>query len=378
MKQKVFICSEYYKPGFLGGGPIQSVFNLTNLLSNNFQFFVLTKNFDLNQKLNPYNLKINKWITQNNNSQIRYVNSFRYYFFTWIQLFIIKPNFIYLNSFFSVGTRTNLFQAMFYSFFYNCKIILAPRGEFDNGALSIKSIKKYLFINFFNIISNSKIIFQATTKKEKELIEKQIKNKQIITANNIPKLVQLKRDKTNKNPLISKFVFISRISPKKNLLFAIECLKEARVKGSIEFIIIGPFEDKDYWNKCKHELKKLPENICVNVLGPIPNHKIDPFLRSCHYLFFPTLGENFGHVIYESLANGLPIVISEHTPWEEGFKNGVFALPLANKAAFVSIISKLHEFNQDEYDEISCNALSYARKKINLEDLKKQYINLFK
>ena len=81
MKQKVFICSEYYKPGFLGGGPIQSVFNLTNLLSNNFQFFVLTKNFDLNQKLNPYNLRINKWITQNNNSQIRYVNSFRYYFY---------------------------------------------------------------------------------------------------------------------------------------------------------------------------------------------------------------------------------------------------------------------------------------------------------
>ena len=378
MKQKVFICSEYYKPGFLGGGPIQSVFNLTNLLSGNFQFFVLAKNFDLNQKLNPYNVKTNEWISQTNNSQIRYVNSFRYYFFTWIELFTIKPKYIYLNSFFSIGTRTNLLQALCYRLFYKCEIILAPRGEFDNGALSIKPTRKLLFIKLFNLISNPKIIFQSTTQKEKEQIEKQIKNNQVITANNIPEAIEFKRDKITKFPFVSKFVFVSRISPKKNLLFAIQCLQETRVQGSIEFDIIGPFEDEDYWKICEQELSKLPENILVKVHGAVPKHRINHILASCHYLFFPTLGENFGHVIYESLANGLPIIISEHTPWEAGHKNGVFALPLVDKNSFISVISKLHQFNQDEYEEVSGNALNYAREQMDLEDLKRQYINLFK
>jgi glycosyltransferase involved in cell wall biosynthesis len=30
----------------------------------------------------------------------------------------------------------------------------------------------------------------------------------------------------------------------------------------------------------------------------------------------PTFGENFGHSIYEALAHGLPVMISDKTPWQ--------------------------------------------------------------
>jgi len=37
---------------------------------------------------------------------------------------------------------------------------------------------------------------------------------------------------------------------------------------------------------------------------------------------FPTLGENFGHVIIESLSAGCPVLCSDQTPWNDVFRAG--------------------------------------------------------
>ena len=48
-----------------------------------------------------------------------------------------------------------------------------------------------------------------------------------------------------------------------------------------------------------------------------------------HDLFvFPTLGENFGHVIYESLMCGTPVLVSDNTPWLPDKKGALTVLPL--------------------------------------------------
>jgi hypothetical protein len=38
---------------------------------------------------------------------------------------------------------------------------------------------------------------------------------------------------------------------------------------------------------------------------------------------FPTLGENYGHVISEALASGCPVVISDQTPWRNLEAEGI-------------------------------------------------------
>jgi len=34
-------------------------------------------------------------------------------------------------------------------------------------------------------------------------------------------------------------------------------------------------------------------------------------------LLLPSEGENYGHAIVESLAEGRPVIISKHTPWQQ-------------------------------------------------------------
>ena len=55
---------------------------------------------------------------------------------------------------------------------------------------------------------------------------------------------------------------------------------------------------------------------------------------------FPTLGENFGYVIYESLSCGCPVLMSKDTtPWNDLDNNGVgFNIDLKNKKKWIEKI----------------------------------------
>ena len=70
-----------------------------------------------------------------------------------------------------------------------------------------------------------------------------------------------------------------------------------------------------YWEKCQRIIDDLPENIQVKYNGTIGHEKVVREMASHDLFFLPTLGENFGHVIFEALAAGCPILISDQTPW---------------------------------------------------------------
>src|SRR5437763_11925081 len=109
------------------------------------------------------------------------------------------------------------------------------------------------------------------------------------------------------------FVFVSRVSPMKNLLAAIEML--SALPGEVLFDIYGPVDDQAYFLRCRQAAAKLPPNVKVCFKGPLPHEEAQAKFAEYHFFLFPTLGENFGHVIVEALAAGCPLIISTETPW---------------------------------------------------------------
>ena len=91
-------------------------------------------------------------------------------------------------------------------------------------------------------------------------------------------------DKINR-PL--KIIFLSRISPMKNLEFLISVL--SKIKSEVEFNIFGPKEDMNYWEKCKIDLKKLPSNIKVNIENEISHNKVLDVFSKNDLLFSPLI-----------------------------------------------------------------------------------------
>jgi hypothetical protein len=62
-KPTILIFIDWFWPGYLAGGPIQSVLALVNSLNDTFNFKIITANTDLNSEKKYENIESNKWIT---------------------------------------------------------------------------------------------------------------------------------------------------------------------------------------------------------------------------------------------------------------------------------------------------------------------------
>jgi glycosyltransferase involved in cell wall biosynthesis len=73
------------------------------------------------------------------------------------------------------------------------------------------------------------------------------------------------------------------------------------------------------------------------------------------------LGENFCHVILESLAAGCPVLISDCTPWRNLASQGAgWDLPLEGPQGFRDVLQRCIDLEQDAYAELRRQARQFA------------------
>lgn len=356
--------SNCYLPGNNGGGPIRTISNLVHHLGKDYNFLIYTSDRDLGMQ-HPYaNILTNTWISVGNahvyysaknnslNNLIKILKNTNY-------------DCIYLNSFFNFKYSFIILILINFLKINNKKIILAPRGEFNKNALSLKSKKKKYFfkvIKFFNLYKN--IVWQATSEQEfKDILR--IQNLLGITSKielvpNLPDNIYYIERNFSVNNSGLKICFISRLSKMKNLLFALKVLSSIRF--DIEFNIYGPEEDKIYLDECKKYISLLPKNVRVFFHGSLLNVDVKNTLAKHDLFFLPTLGENYGHAIVESLSIGLPVLISTNTPWR-GLKkyNAGWDISLDDINGFRIALNEFHSLNKEDRKKMSEATFEYAK-----------------
>lgn len=172
--------------------------------------------------------------------------------------------------------------------------------------------------------------------------------------------------------------FVGRVAKEKNLLFALSILQDLELEN-IQFNIIGEIYDQAYWNKCEDLIDSLSKKMQIKMLGSLSPDDLQNELDRADVLFLPTRGENYGHAIYESLASGLPVLISDQTPWVnlKKAKAGI-DLALMNREHFIEAIELFWNMGSSEFIEWSKGAQKYAQKKVDFDKIKSEYIRLFK
>jgi len=374
--KKLLILTRWYLPAVKSGGTVRSITALVNGLKDNFSITILTSDRDLGAT-QPYDNVEFDTLTKYNGIPIVYLSQLNIKNIEkYVQL--INPDIIYINSFFDITTQIIMFLK--FRGKIKSKIILAPRGELAKGALSIKANKKRVYLFFYKLLNLSKgITFHATSSEDGIDIENHFPyNKLKIIQNPKEESIQvytLPIKETNR----LRMVFISRIAPVKNLLYALEILEKSKIDGFITFDIYGPDEDKNYWQMCLEIIKKLPSNIEVKYKGFVEPSYISTTLAKYHLFFLPTKGENFGHAIVEAMQVGLVPLISDKTPWQ-GLENidAGFSLSLDDSYAFEKAIKKMLLLSNNEFSEYSKNIKSYIRENIDNHKTIEEYKILFK
>jgi glycosyltransferase involved in cell wall biosynthesis len=374
-KPKLLLFTDWYLPGFKAGGPIQSCKNLVGLLKDTYQIFILTSDRDLCEPAPYPDVVVNQWTTIHDSVNIFYASPEKINKRFLKELFAeIQPEYIYLNSMYSF--KFTILPVMAYGNYQNQpKIVLAPRGMLQDGAVQYKKLKKIIFLNITRLLGwGKKIHFHATDAQEVQDVMKYYPKAAVSMVQNIPNYSFETNNQTAKQPGELKLVFLSRISPKKNLHSAIKWLKEKQLPFKWSFDIYGGIEDQAYFE----ELKTLSEGIPVNFKGPIDNKLVNETLQRYHCFVLPTFAENFGHAIFEALCAGLPVILSYNTPWLQlKEKKAGINIDIDAPAEYIQALEFFAGLNEAAFEQWRAGAKKMAKDYVDSGNYLMKYTELF-
>jgi len=368
----VLITTGCYSPGYKGGGPIRSLANLVDKLGDEFQFNIITLDRDLGDRRPYQGIKSHSWYPIGKANVLYLSRSESSWWNLKKLLSSFKYDVLYLNSYFT-GLNIKIIWLELMRIIPSRPIIIAPRGEFSQSAMMLKSNKKRTYIWITDLMkAYRKVIWHASSEYEAGDINREIKYgrpiiKTINTLMTITPGPQHTSQFREKYTGDLRIIFLSRISRMKNLDFALKALRE--VKGQVTFDIYGPLEDKKYWKECKLLMDDLPSNVGAKYCGSVNPNNVPAILSNYHIFLLPTRGENFGHAIFEALSSGCPVVMSDQTKWRdlEGKKVG-WDLPLSDIGRFREILQRCITMDATEYNKWSVCSRQYAERIITEQE----------
>ncbi|MFA9200298.1 MAG: glycosyltransferase [Cypionkella sp.] len=363
MRRSILVTLDYFLPGFKAGGPARTIANLIEHLGAEADFRIITRDRDLEDE-RPYpGIQPDCW-TEFGSARVYYASPTSLTFRKLTALIRSTPHdVLYLNSLFSPRmTQVPLLARRLGMLEAGRRWVLAPRGELGAGALRIKSAKKRLWLaagKAFGLVDD--IVWQASTELEANDIRAAFPNADPpIVACDLPThFSPAERDRSRLSGEPLRIVFLARIVPIKNLHFALAAL--AKVRVPVRFDIYGPLEDAEYWNRCQALMKRVPGHVEVRYRGAIEPDAIHRTLSAYDVFFLPSGGENFGHVMSEALQAGLPLLISDQTPWQNLRQYGVgHSLPLTDEEPFVRAIEHYAGMNAADWHSVAANVRRYV------------------
>lgn len=371
-KEKILIMYSGYKPAKTYGGPVNSISNIIQALGKRYDFYVIASNHELKSIKRLQGIKYG-W-NRIEDANVKYLSEKELNIKNlYKEIEKILPDVIYLNSIFLYKF---LISSLKYMKKYRVKIIIAPRGELCMNALKIRSVKKNVYLRLIQKLKDkNKIYWHSTSNEETKMIEKilnifpsKIKQVEVMRAKNNYKIKDIEK---KENEL--RCVFISRICEKKNLISAIKYVKKAN--DTVTLDIYGFKEDMKYWEACKKEIGNCGR---IKYCGELEGKEVLNVFNKYQLFLFPTLSENYGHVIEESMVAGCPVLISDQTPWNDIMDSGAgFIVELGNNKKFVNILNDLSKLKNFEYQILRNNCINYIAKKGNYDDIVNKYIDLF-
>ncbi|AWG22206.1 hypothetical protein FFWV33_12115 [Flavobacterium faecale] len=218
-----------------------------------------------------------------------------------------KPDLVHINGIWS--PENAIFQAAAQKL--GIKVILSPHGMLEPWIMNNNPWKKKLAMALYQrkAIQNADYLHATAAMEEKSIKYLGFSNTLFI----IPNFVDTSEIKDVKVEYGSKkIIFMSRIHPKKGIELLLEAWKTVDTsEWSLEIAGNG---DQSYIDDLKKSSNDLDN---VYFVGPKYGEKKWDFIKSADVMVLPTHSENFGIVVAEALAAGVPVLTTKGTPWQD-------------------------------------------------------------
>jgi glycosyltransferase involved in cell wall biosynthesis len=197
----------------------------------------------------------------------------------------------------------------------NKPYIITPHGMLYPQALSHSRLRKKIFLQcvLLKDMNKASAIHVTCTEEMRHIRNLGVTSPIVL----IPNPVEIKACSRERSlPSQTRIGYLGRIHPRKNIeriIYAWDRLRDDVYNK--ELVIIGDGDER-YSQFLRAEVTRLRLRNVV-FTGFLSGEKKDDALQSLSYLIVPSDFENFGMIIPEALINGVPVIASKGTPWEE-------------------------------------------------------------
>lgn len=252
------------------------------------------------------------------------------------------------------------------------KVILSPHGMLEPWIMNQNPWKKNLglFLYQKRAIQNARFLHATAEMEAVNIQSLGFKTPICIIPNGIDlnDIKDFKRQYGTK-----KIVFLSRIHPKKGIEILLEAWRNCDTNGwKLEIAGNGDENYKRLLSQSASDLKN------VDFVGAKYGEDKWDFLRSADVMVLPTHSENFGIVIAEALALGVPVITTEGTPWED--------LDIYDCGWWINLsvsnlekcISKVINTSADELEKMGRNGRKLIAEKYEIKNVANKITDLYK
>lgn len=335
---KVAVFTHYYFPAFRGGGPLQTIRAMVEAHQDNHRFFVITSNRDWGVR-EPLEVRTDR-LSKVGSARVSYgADTVFGMFVRTSKVLRTRPKYLYLNSAFDLPFSVVPLVAARLLGLRGARVVIAPRGEFGEGALRQKYHKKKIFLRVARGLGLYRdVAWHASSDREREEVLALFPEAQVVVRENESRLPSVANQAERTHGEL-RVVFISRISPKKGLHRLLAALQHATENIIVD--IYGSADDDGYLSSCVALASKVPAQVQVSFHGPLLHEQVLDAFAGADLFAFPTSHENFGHVIAEALSVSTPVFVPDVTPWTQRLSAaGIAVLPEDDPQAWATALDR--------------------------------------
>jgi len=373
--RSVLILTGRYLPGFKDGGPVRSIVNLVDAFGDKYDIRIMCTDRD-----------------HGDTDSYPDVSVYSYNEVRGAKVFYVPPKGFALSLIKNLSDEVDVLYCCgpYNDYAMNamllnkkrklhCPLVIAPMGSFSPEAYAIKGFKKRLFVRMFKLFGMFKnVTWSVTSERENQELRAVLGDKiKTVIAEDLPRKGTIEHVHVKEKDSL-KLIFLSRISPKKNLLAAANALKNVPENVHIDFDIYGNMEDAEYYAQCEAVLKELPSNIKWEYKGLADSEAVPKIWAEYDAFLFPTMGENHGHVIAEAMSAGCIPIISDQTPWMDLNENNCGrVVALGDVGGFTDAVVELAQMSPEEMKALSDSAQKYISKHNEESIANSGYLKIF-
>ena len=274
----------------------------------------------------------------------------------------------------------------------NIKIIINPHGYLEPEKLKVSKLKKKFILWLFERknLQNCHCLIACSNQEATSLRDWGLTQPIVILPNGIDDsllrktiVVNTKLDfkaKYNIKNDSKILLFLSRVHPFKGLELLLEsilAIKEHFRNSDWVFVIAGP-DELNHTKKLKSIVNNQNIEDIVKFVGPQYNNDKYLSIDSADCFILPSKGENFGIVVIEALARGIPVISTKNTPWSELIDYSCGWWIDRTKEDFKSVLLKLINTDSKSLLKMGKNGISLVEKKYLWSKITQQSIQVYK